>query len=270
VTTGRYRPVRDFLHVGTTTPPVPHSLETDMDNWTALSGSLVQILGLENPPIALTFLDGEVPDAAVPAFDGPMSAPTEDGRTGRVPASCVFWMKSTTSTFSTVSEDHGNCSVGRWVHGFATLDDIAAASDVEMLFSSGWVTSEDVARVEVVPQRPHGIVYGPLSDSTRTPDVVVLRLNPRQMMELADALPGLELSGKPQCQIVARAKAGQAAVSMGCALSRERTGMAEGELTCAIPAVDLPGIVERLGVVVATDTTVRGYAIADRTRFDTP
>ncbi len=32
------------------------------------------------------------PAPGVPAFDAPMSDPTIDGRSGRVPASCVFWM----------------------------------------------------------------------------------------------------------------------------------------------------------------------------------
>ena len=66
-----------------------------------------------------------------------MSEPTPDGRSGRVPASCVFWMEADRSTFATAPEDHGNCSVGRWVHGFATLDEIAGAADVGALFEVG-------------------------------------------------------------------------------------------------------------------------------------
>jgi uncharacterized protein (DUF169 family) len=239
-----------------------------MSNWSALSRTLTERLRLQTPPVAMTFVDGRGRGTTAPAFDGPMSAPTDDGRAGRVPASCVFWTKGTTSTFSTVGEDHGNCSVGRWVHGFAALDEIAGASDVATLFASGWVTSDDVSRVQVVADRPDGIVYGPLSESTADPDVVVFQLNPRQMMELADAVPGIELSGKPQCQIVAKAKAGQAALSMGCALSRERTGMPAGELTCAIPASDIEAIIERLHAVVAADEAVQSYAIADRSRFE--
>ena len=38
------------------------------------------------------------------------------------------------------------------------------------------------------------------------PDVVLIRVNGRQLMVLSDALPGLRVEGKPQCHIVAIAK----------------------------------------------------------------
>lgn len=233
--------------------------------WRDVSDALTDTLGLDHTPIAMTFSD-EV-DSGAPHFAAPMSEPTPDGRSGRVPASCVFWMEADTATFATAPEDHGNCSVGRWVHGFATLDEIAGAADVGALFEVGWVTSDDVAAVQVVPEPSASIVYGPLADTDGEPDVVVLRLKPSQMMQLSDAIPTLEYSRKPQCQIVARAKAGQPALSMGCALSRERTGMAPDELTCAIPGRDLPAIVERLAAVASADTAVRQYAVADHHRF---
>ena len=37
-----------------------------------------------------------------------MPAPTADGRTGRVPAGCVFWIRGAERSFTTVAEDHGN------------------------------------------------------------------------------------------------------------------------------------------------------------------
>ncbi len=238
-----------------------------MDTWTRTASELVDLLGLENQPIAMTFTNGHGAAERPPQFAKPMSEPTSDGRSGRVPAGCVFWMEAANATFSTVPADHGNCSVGRWVHGFATLEEIAGAADVGALFESGWVTTDDVGKVQVVGDHSTGIVYGPLRDSTADPDVVVLRLNAAQMMELGDAIPDLELSGKPQCQIVAKAKSGGAAVSMGCALSRERTGMPATELTCAIAAAQLPGVVERLRAVVGADRVVEGYAAQDRARF---
>jgi uncharacterized protein (DUF169 family) len=97
--------------------------------------------------------------------------------------------------------------------------------------------------------------------------VVVVRLNPQQMMVLADAVPDLTLSTKPQCQIIAKAKAGGAAVSMGCALSRERTGMPDDQLTFAFAAERASEIVERLDSVIEADSAVRAYAGADAGRF---
>jgi uncharacterized protein (DUF169 family) len=53
------------------------------------------------------------------------------------------------------------------------------------------------------------------------------------------------------------------AASTGCALSRERTGMSDGELTVAIPGHRLMELIERLKAVQATDLRVTGYARKD-------
>jgi uncharacterized protein (DUF169 family) len=230
-----------------------------MSEWTVLASELIDLLSLSAPPVAVTFADD---DGGLPPLDRPLSTPTADGRSGRVAASCVFWMEGAKSGFSTRAEDHGNCSVGRWVHGFATLDEIADKTDVAALLESGWVAESDLGNVETLEETAGAIHYSPLSETEAQPDVVLLRLLPRQMMEIGDAVPGLRYSGKPQCQLVTLAKLGTPAVSMGCALSRERTGMSDSELVCAIPGGQLPGVVARLRQVLTADTAVRGYATA--------
>ena len=166
-----------------------------------------------------------------------MPEPLADGRTGRVPAGCVFWIHATESTFATVAEDHGNCSVGSLTHGFKTLDEVAGNSDVAALLETGWVTMDVVPQIPVVTEKPGAVIYGPLAETPIDPDVVLLRLNAKQLMVVSDAVPGLRIEGKPQCHIVAIAKEqGEIAASVGCALSRVRTGMAATEMTCAIPA----------------------------------
>lgn len=233
-------------------------MQTD---WQTLSGDLSGILGLEAPPVGLAFVD-RAPDN-VTGFPGSMSEPTTDGRSGRVPASCVFWMQAAESSFSTVAADHGNCSVGRWVHGFASPADIIDKQDVRALLESGWVSMEAIGSISAVAESSDLILYGPLSAGAFEPDVVMLRLTPDQMMQFGDACTSVEYSGKPQCQIVAKAKEhATVAASMGCALSRVRTGMSDSELTCAVPAELLPAIVERLRQVERADSSVRSYAAA--------
>src|SRR3954470_15077395 len=212
--------------------------------WKQLSDDLSASLHLNDSPIAITFSAHGAP-AGVPAFDEPMPTAAPDGRTGRVPAGCVFWMKAAERTFSTVADDHANCSVGSMTHGFKTLDDVAANGDVAALLESGWVTMDMVPSIPVVTERPATVTYGPLADTPVDPDVVLLRLNAKQLMVLSDALPGLRVEGKPQCHIVAVAKEqGEPAASVGCMLSRVRTGMPSTEVTCALPAAQLPTIVD--------------------------
>jgi uncharacterized protein (DUF169 family) len=236
--------------------------------WRRLSERLTAALHLAEPPIYLAFSGDRPPRLA--AFDEPMSEPAPDGRTGRVSASCVFWVKAgANGGFSTVAEDHGNCSVGLYTHGFAGLEDVAGNDDVAALLSSGWVTEEVVPQIPAVRERPGSISYGRLSDAAAEPDVVLLRVNGRQMMVLSDALPGLRIEGKPQCHIVALAKNGEPAASVGCALSRARTGFRPEEMTCALPAGQLGELVDAIEQTAATDSVVAKYAAEDARRFRT-
>ena len=239
---------------------------TTTQDWAGLAGRLDAALSPTAPAVAITFTDAP-PDGVAP-FDAPMAPASPDGRTGRVPAGCVFWMRGAERTFSTVAEDHGNCSVGSWTHGFLTLEEAATRGDVGTLLESGWVTMEMVPDIPVVSEKPGSVTYGPLTDTPLDPDVVLLRLTAKSLMVLSDALPGLKIEGKPQCHIVAMAKEhGEVAASVGCALSRVRTGMPSTDTTCAIPAARLGEVVEAVERTAATDAVVARYAAEDAARF---
>ena len=237
-------------------------------SWAELARDLSDALHLAEPPVAISFC-AATPDG-VPAFDAPMSEPAPDGRSGRVAAGCVFWVHGTSSSFATSPEDHANCSVGSFTHGLSSFAQVAGNDDVAALLGSGWVTAEEASAIPSVSTRPGAIVYGPLGDTPGgvDPDVVLLRVNGRQLMVLSDALPGLSIEGKPQCHIVAIAKEqGAPAASVGCALSRARTGMRPEEMTCALPAAKLPGIVSAIRSTSEVDTVVAKYAAGDARRF---
>ena len=85
---------------------------------------------------------------------------------------------------------------------------------------------------------------------------------------LHDAWRGLRFEGKPQCHIIPIAKeSGELAVSVGCMLSRVRTGMSNNEVTCAIPASRMSLLIERLRAARAADNAVAAYAAEDSKRF---
>jgi uncharacterized protein (DUF169 family) len=237
-------------------------------DWADVSRRLAAALHLQSPPIAIAF--GATKPVSVRSFDEPMSAPATDGRRGRVSAGCVFWVKAAEGAFTTAPEDHGNCSVGRVTHGLATLADVAGNDDVKTLLDAHWVGEDDVARLPSVSAPSEAITYGPLGDLPEEvrPDVVLVRVNGRQMMVISDAIPSLAISGKPQCHIIAVAKEQrQPAASVGCALSRARTGMSPDEMTCAFPADLLPDIVGDIERASATDNDVARYAARDARRF---
>ncbi|MGZ5121138.1 MAG: DUF169 domain-containing protein [Burkholderiales bacterium] len=227
---------------------------------------LEELLGLAVPPVAIAFIS-HVP-AGIERIQRTTPPRTADGRTGAVAASCVFWIEGTQGVFATEAEDHGNCSVGSLTHGFKTMEEIAQNADVAALCETGWVTPEAVAKVAVVREKPTSIVYGPLRDMPVEPSVILLRLNGKQQMLLHDAWRGLRFEGKPQCHIIPIAKeSGELAVSVGCMLSRVRTGMSNNEVTCAIPASRMSLLIERLCAARAADNAVAAYAAEDSKRF---
>jgi uncharacterized protein (DUF169 family) len=232
----------------------------------ALASELSYILSLQTAPLAITF-SRQAPDG-IHGYEAPMAAPTADGRTGRVPAGCVFWIKAQERTFTTASEDHGNCSVGSLTHGLKTLEEVANNSDIACLVDAGWVTPEMFPQIPAVKGTPKHVTYGPLYETTLEPDIVFLRLNAKQAMVLSDAVAEISFQGKPQCHIIAIAKEqNQVAISVGCMLSRVRTGMATTEMTCAIPANRLPEVVEKLRSACSSDRAVASYASDDSKRF---
>lgn len=238
-----------------------------MTDYAKLAEDLTRSLALANPPLAITF--GKEAPAGVEPFTDPMPSPTEDGRTGRVAAGCVFWMKAAGQTFSTVAEDHGNCSVGSLTHGFKTLEEAGTKADVGTLVEAGWVTPEMFPDIPVVAEKPGVVTYGPLRETPVDPDVVFLRVNAKQAMTLSDAFPDMQFEGKPQCHIIPIAREqNKVALSVGCMLSRVRTGMPNTEMTCAIPGARLEEVVQRIKTTNAIDASVADYAGQDARRFD--
>jgi uncharacterized protein (DUF169 family) len=234
--------------------------------WRDFAQRLTEALHLNVVPIAITFDAAEVPPFADPSE--PMPEPTPDGRTGRVPAGCVFWVHALERTFTTRPEDHGNCSVGSLTHGLIDLATAATRADVGALVEAGWVTPEDFPAIPTVAARPEAISYGPLADATSQPDVVLVRTNARGVMTIGDAVPELTIEGKPQCHIVVMAKEERrAAASVGCALSRARTGMGAHEMTCALPGSRLGEVVGAIELAASVDAMVARYAATDASRF---
>jgi uncharacterized protein (DUF169 family) len=58
------------------------------------------------------------------------------------------------------------------------------------------------------------------------------------------------------------------AASLGCTLSRTRTGQSVDEMTCAIPGRRLGEVVSAVEATARIDAVAESYAAADIRRFD--
>jgi uncharacterized protein (DUF169 family) len=235
--------------------------------WRGIANRLVASLKPIAAPIGIAFVRGG--GVSAPPFEAIFPAPNASRRTRALPARCVYWMRATEGAFSTGAADHANCSVGSYTHGFLTLEEAVQRDDVAAVLEAGWVDQAAVSALPHVHERPTRVVYGPLAEIEVDPDVVLLRLNALGLMTLKDAFPSLRIEGKPQCHIIAIAKeSGEIAASVGCTLSRSRTGMRADELTCALPAPRLGEIVGAIEAAAELDRAMARYASADAQRFD--
>lgn len=225
-------------------------------NTTPLTQELTRLLDLDHPPVAVTFHEQE---------------PSEQlrRRPAAEPAGCCFWAQAEHDRLHTTAADHAHCSVGSYTHGLISLADAAAGQDTAALVGAGWVTETDLASTPSAPVAPAAVTYEPL-DEAEDADVVLVRLTASSLMSLQGACPELAVVTKPQCQIVPLALQGKIAVSPGCAVSRVRTGLPAGELTCALPVRDLKDVVARLARSTAADAAVSAYADADIRENFTP
>ncbi len=234
--------------------------------WVDLANQLTKALGLQHAPLAITFTN-QAP-ANIDRFEGEVPAPSADGRTGKVSAGCVFWIKGETRTFATAPADHFNCSVGSVTHGLKKLEEVLGNEDVQSMLECEWVTPAEAMSLPVVKERHDNIIYGPLADTPVDPDVILLRINGFQAMVIHDAFGEMDIVGKPQCHIIPMSKEQQKiAMSTGCMLSRVRTGMQPDEMTCTLPAGRLAEVVEKLEARRIANAAVASYASKDMARF---
>lgn len=137
---------------------------------------LAQLLRLSSRPVAITFTD---------------QAPSGLRRvTASEPAGCGYWRRAAEGeVFYTVADDHKGCPVGAHTHNVA----LSPAENRELTSLLETMAGLKYLRMEEVPNIPRRktpfqvAVYAPLDAAPMPPDVVLTRVNARQMMLLAEA-----------------------------------------------------------------------------------
>ena len=212
-------------------------------------------------PIAITFSDDRRRRSALRGPAAPMPEPTPDGRTGRVPAGCVFWVHALDRTFTTGPRITATAASGASPTDSSTWPPPRSAPTSARSSTSGWVTPEIFPSIPVVTTRPEAITYGPLADAaTVARRRAACAPTPAGVMTIGDALDDLVIEGKPQCHIVAIAKEqNRPAASVGCALEPgpHRDGRPRDDLRAA-------------GVHASTRSSTRDRAAGRRRRRPSP
>jgi uncharacterized protein (DUF169 family) len=223
-----------------------------------MAKQLQSLLGLDSPPVALSF-QSKAP-AGIPRIDSPG------------PSGCTYWKYAAEGrTFYTEAADHYNCPIGSYTHGIDLPPERAKElPDVlGTMFGLGYIRQEEVPGI---PRRkePFGVaIYAPLAKASFDPDVVLVRGNAKQVMLLSEAAyaagvsTGTGLMGRPTCAAIPQAIGTQSAVaSLGCIGNRVYTGLADDELYVALPGKQAAAVTEKLASILEANRQLESYHLA--------
>jgi uncharacterized protein (DUF169 family) len=216
---------------------------------------LGDLLGLNTPPVAVTFL---------------ASAPANVPHAVSVgPSSCTYWKRAADGqTFYTDAADHLNCPIGAYTHNVdmppATQNELQGV--VGTMVSLGYIRMEEVPGIPKRSEKFGAAVYSPLDNVTGTPDVVIVCGNARQVMLLEEAAQAAGVGGnammmgRPTCAALPAAMQTQRGVaSLGCIGNRVYTDMKDDELYYALPGKHLAATVARLAEIVNANRELEKY-----------
>ena len=185
-----------------------------MSSYSSLAAALINVLGLERPPVAVSRVDTPPPNVSV--------------FSGTVPSACSFWRLAEQKTFVAHDLDHMNCPVGALTMGFTLTPEAKKGLDqgLALMCQVGYLNPEEASYLPSLPGSSSSLLYGPLSQFPIEPKVVLVWLKPSQAMILQEATgdaewraePASGVFGRPTCAALAVAlREKNVALSFGCA-----------------------------------------------------
>jgi len=223
-------------------------------DYRALEKRLVETLGLEHRPVAVSFADA--PPAGVAKF------------TGSMPSGCSFWpLAMRGRTFYTVPSDHYNCAIGSHTHNIPLPSERAQELPQTLSFMAGlgYVKMEEIPDIPRLPQTPGAVVYAPLADTPGDPDVVLFVGRPGRLMLLQEAAlragvaARMPFLARPTCMALPAALAGGAVASTGCIGNRVYTELSDDDLYVAVPGRELTRVVDEVATIAHANTALGDY-----------
>lgn len=226
----------------------------DQTSYSTAAKTLVESLGLRQPPVAISFTN------SIPAG--------LSGHAGRVPAGCRFWEDAAAGAFATTATDHNLCAIGIYTHNLQSspgqqtdlMDALKVFGDL------GYVRQEDIPAIPVLQSQSKFVVYAPLAQAGLSPDVVLLFVRADQMLILSEAVQQVENAsapamGRPACAVVPQVvNTGRAAVSMGCCGARAYLDILTDDTAIfAIPGAKLEAYVERIDALAKANIVLANF-----------
>jgi uncharacterized protein (DUF169 family) len=225
-----------------------------MQDYAALERLLVERLGLERRPIAITFRDSK--PSGVAAF------------TGTEPAGCGFWrLAAGGQTFYTKPEDHYNCPVGSYTHNIPLPPERQPELEqtLGLMAGIGYLRWEEVPGIARLERTPAAVVYAPLAKTPGDPDLVLFAARPGRMMLLQEAAlragvaAAQPLLARPTCMALPAALASGVVASNGCIGNRIYTEIGEDEMYMVVPGKDIFRVAAEVETIAAANAKLEEH-----------
>ena len=225
-----------------------------MTDYHKLSQTLQDSLHLTVAPVAIWFTD-----------DAPAGI---DAAPKNTAAGCSFWEKGAQKTFVTTPKDHDACAIGTYTHNLeGTPAHEKDRGDAIAIFAQlGYLPPAELASIPVLQTRSSFVVYGPLSEATSAPAVVMLFVKASQSLIVSEAAftvdGGTPLAmGRPACAVVPQVINNQrAALSLGCCGARAYLDALTDDVALfALPGAKLEAYVERLSTLTSANQTLSKF-----------
>lgn len=222
------------------------------DDLNAIAGQLSRQLGLDLPPVQITYLDR------------PPEGITE--HPGGVPSVCTYFAYGTRSAFYAALPKHEDCEIGAFVLGIPPQGANAERlmGTLGTMQKEGYLNPGEEARVPHNSKPPSYVAYGPLGSFPFPPTVVLMFANPHGAMlatEAAGSAPdvwSVPLNGRPMCAIVPILNQGAAtAISLGCTGSRIYTDLGMDQMVVGVRGDRLHDFARKLDRIVRANEWVR-------------
>lgn len=223
---------------------------------------LQELLGLQLPPVAITFRD-----TAPPGVSRIEAAAL---------AGCAYWRQAAEGkVFYTEASDHYSCPVGSHTHGIDLPPEVAKELQglIQTMVGLQYITVEEISAIPRRRSRFGVAVYAPLAAAPCPPDVVLVRGNVGQLMLLAEAAQAAGVAGggatlgRPTCAVLPEAlQSGKTATSFGCIGNRVYTGLGNEEGYYAIPGPKVAEVVSRLAVIAEANRQLESFHRAREAR----
>jgi uncharacterized protein (DUF169 family) len=226
----------------------------DKKVYSEIAATLRESLNLRQTPVAISLTDS-VP-AGVNNFEG------------YAPAGCRFWEDAAKKAFATSATDHKMCAIGVYTHNLqpSSMQQTDLHDALQVFSDLGYVTSQDLALIPVLPTRPKYIVYCPLAETPVSPDVVLTFVNANQTLILSEATQQVEnqnppAMGRPACAVIPQVmNTGRAALSSGCCGARAYLDILDdGVAVFAIPGAKLEAYATRIQALAKANGVLAAF-----------